>query len=488
MILKNFRLNITFFIISYILLCGIIFFVSFKFFLNDFVLLENKQNQTNIHTFLNSINKNIESLRNTTNDYSKWDDSYEFMKNNNPEYIYENFREGSQTLSELNLSAILYLTLENTIQFSEYNNNYLKSNQKDFENYLINKFKNENVVNTIINYNSNFIYLSKNEVKRSDQTGESNGFILTLKLVSDEILSNNFSIFKTISISDNYLESANEKLDFEYLNTKTKVDLQPNYLINNIQFFNKNNEFIISLVTTNERDIINNSKRTIYIFNLIVFLIMGVIFLFIYKNQYLIVNQNRILNEEVERRTRQLHLAYGKLDEKNKELYEYANTDSLTKIRNRRNYFIESKKLLESSILENRYFHILMIDIDNFKKINDRFGHANGDKVLINFCNIVNSIIDKDMIFGRIGGEEFCITFYNKDINEITQISETIRETCAKSEKIEDANKITFTVSMGLSSRNDLKDIDKILQKADELLYLAKGNGKNRLIRESTKI
>ena len=159
MILKNFRLNITFFIISYILLCGIIFFVSFKFFLNDFVLLENKQNQTNIHTFLNSINKNIESLRNTTNDYSKWDDSYEFMKNNNPEYIYENFREGSQTLSELNLSAILYLTLENTIQFSEYNNNYLKSNQKDFENYLINKFKNENIVNTIINYNSNFIYL-----------------------------------------------------------------------------------------------------------------------------------------------------------------------------------------------------------------------------------------------------------------------------------------------------------------------------------------
>ena len=53
---------------------------------------------------------------------------------------------------------------------------------------------------------------------------------------------------------------------------------------------------------------------------------------------------------------------------------------------------------------------------------------------------------------------------------------------------IEDANKITFTVSMGLSSRNDLKDIDKILQKADELLYLAKGSGKNRLIRESTKI
>ena len=488
MVLKNFRLNITFFIISYALLCSIIFFVSFRFFLNDFLILENRQNQTNIHTFLNSINKNIESLKNTTNDYSKWDDSYEFMTNNNQKYIYENFREGSQTLSELNLSAIIYLTLKNTIQFSEYNNDYLKSNQKDFENYLIDKFKNEKNVNTIINYNSNLIYLSKSEIKKSDHMGECNGFVLTLKLVNDKILSNNFSIFKTISISNNYLESTDEKLDFEYLNTKTKVDLQPNYLINTIQFFNKNNEFIISLITTNERDIINNSKRTIYIFNLIVFLIIGIIFLFIYKNQYLIDNQNRILNEEVEKRTRQLYLAYEKLDEKNKELYEYANMDALTKIRNRRNYFIESKKLLENSILENRYFHILMIDIDNFKKINDRFGHANGDKVLINFCKLVNSIIDKDAIFGRIGGEEFCITFYNKDVNEITKISETIRKECEKSEIIENGNKITFTISMGLSSRNDLKDIDKILQKADELLYLAKGSGKNRLIRESTKI
>ena len=486
--LTKFRLNITFFIISYILLCAIIFFVSFKFFLNDFLILENRQNQTNIYAFLSSINKNIESLKNTTNDYSKWDDSYEFMENNNPEYIYENFREGSQTLTELNLSAILYLTLKDTIQFSEYNNNYLKSNQKDLENYLITKFKNETNVNTIINYNSNFIYLSKSAIKKSDHTGESNGFVLTLKLVDDEILSNNFSIFKTISISNNYLELLEREIDFEYLNTKTKIYLQPNLLINNIQFFNKNNEFIISLITTNERDIINNSKRTIYIFNLIAFLIIGFIFLFIYKNQYLIDNQNKILNEEVEKRTRQLYLAYEKLDEKNKELYEYANTDALTKIRNRRNYFIESKKFLENSILENRYFHILMIDIDNFKKINDSFGHANGDKVLINFSNIVNSIIDKDAIFGRIGGEEFCISFYNKGLNEIIQISETIRETCAKSEMIEDGYKITFTISMGLSSRNNLKDIDKILQKADELLYLAKGSGKNRLIRENSQI
>ena len=463
-----------------------IFIVSHNFFSNDFILLEKKQNRTNINAFLNSINKNIENLKNTTNDYSKWDDSYEFMEDNNEEYIYENFRDGSQTLTELNLNALIYLTLENSIQFSKYNNSYLELNQKDFENYLIDKFKNENNINTIVNYNSNFIYLSKSEIKRSDHSGKTNGFILAIRLLNNEILNDNFSIFKDISINNSYFESKDVvKIDLEYLNSKIKIDLNSNYLINNIQFFNKNNEYIISVITTNERDIVNNSKRTILIFNVIVFFIIGIVFLFIYKNQFLINNQNQILNKEVEKRTRQLYLAYEKLDEKNKELYEFANIDFLTKIKNRRNYFIESKKLLEDSILKNSDFHILIMDIDNFKKINDLYGHSVGDKILIKFCNIVNSIIDKDDVFGRIGGEEFCITFYNKNLAETTKISELIRKNCEDSVMIENENNITFTISMGLSSKNNLKDIDKILHNADKLLYFAKGNGKNRLIRET---
>ena len=111
-----------------------IFIVSHNFFSNDFILLEKKQNRTNINEFLNSINKNIENLKNTTNDYSKWDDSYEFMEDNNEEYIYENFRDGSQTLTELNLNALIYLTLENSIQFSKYNNSYLESHLQIIKN------------------------------------------------------------------------------------------------------------------------------------------------------------------------------------------------------------------------------------------------------------------------------------------------------------------------------------------------------------------
>ena len=170
---------------------------------------------------------------------------------------------------------------------------------------------------------------------------------------------------------------------------------------------------------------------------------------------------------------------------KNKELYKLANIDTLTKIRNRRNYFLESKNLLDKSILNSKSLFVCIIDLDNFKNINDKYGHNIGDEVLISFSNIVSSIIDKETIFGRIGGEEFCLTFYDKSENEVNQICEEIREKSAKYIlEIKNQN-ISFTISMGLSIKQDINEsIDKILQRADEYLYEAKKMGKNRIIRD----
>ena len=487
MFFKYIRLNIIFFVITYFFLCAAIFLISYKFVLNDFIVLENKQNQSDINTFLSSLDENIGNLKNITNDYSTWDDTYEFAKKRNTSYIYENFREGSQTLVGLNLDAIIYINLKDEILFSTYNNEYLKSNQIDFEKYLLTKFKDKNNVNEIINYNSNFIYLSKSEILKSDHTGDVRGFVLTIKLNNNEILNKNYSIFKNISINNNYIKTDEQTLDLKYLKAKISTQLDSNYLINNIHFFN-NDVYTISLITTTERHLVNDSKKTIYSFNIVIFLIIFLIFFFIYKNQHLINNQNILLNKEVEKRTSQLNKAYRNLDEKNKELYKNANIDYLTGIKNRRSFFNETTNLLEESILKNSNFYILMIDIDNFKKINDTFGHALGDKVLINFCNIVNEIINKDDLFARIGGEEFCITFCDKKLSDITKTCENIRLACSKSE-INIANqKITFTVSMGLSSRNYFNKIDKILHHADESLYVAKTSGKNCLVIENKKV
>ena len=170
-------------------------------------------------------------------------------------------------------------------------------------------------------------------------------------------------------------------------------------------------------------------------------------------------------------------------------MYSFAHIDSLTKIKNRRSFFIESEQALQKAILNNQNLCILLIDLDHFKSINDKYGHSIGDKVLVEFCLIVNTILTNESIFGRIGGEEFCITFYNKDLSEINNISEKIRIACSnKNIILENGEILNFTVSMGLSCREDLDEIDKILHKSDELLYEAKKTGRNRLVRSHRNI
>lgn len=457
--------------------------MSNKFFLNDFILIEKEQNKNNIETFLNNINKDIQSLKNTTSDYSNWDESYEFMRNKNKKYLYENFREGSQTLLELNLDSIMYVNLKNKILFSQYAEQYSNLNKKEFENYLIENFKDENNLGTIISFNSKPIYLLKSQIKRSDKTGENVGYIITTKLVDAESLSKKYAIFKKVNIG-NYSENSDLDIKLDYLDTQITTSIDDNYLKNNIQFMNNKKEYVISLITTSERNMIKNSKKAFIIFNLIVYFILFFIFFFTYKNQYLINNQNELLNNQVKRRTKRLKDAYKKLNEKNKELYLLASIDTLTKVKNRRTYFIESNEFLKKAIVNEHNLHVAIIDIDDFKKINDKYGHAIGDEVLITFCEIVNNILDNNTIFARIGGEEFCLTFYNKEENEVNAICEIIRENCARNILIEDNQIITFTISIGLSSKNSSSDsIDKILHKADESLYEAKNTGKNRLIR-----
>ena len=482
--IKYFRTHISFFIISYILLLSFLFFTSYKFFLSDSFLLERTQNESNIKSFLASIDNEIKNLKNTTNDYSTWDDTYEFIKNKNKKYIYENFREGSETLKNLNIDSMIYVNLKNEVVFSIYNNKDLENNKSNFEEFITTKFKEKANFNSIVNYNSNFLFLSKSEILKSDKSSKARGYVITIKLLDNTQFNSN-TIFEKIEIKNEKTISSSLKLNLQVLeNIKVRTETTANNILNNIDFFDYNDEYTISINTSNKRELVNNAEKTIYTFNLIVSIVLFLVFYFIYKNQYLIETRNNILNKEVARRTSQLDKAFRKLKDKNKELYTLAHIDSLTKIRNRRSFFIESEEALNSAIKNDKNLCILMIDLDYFKLINDKYGHAIGDKVLIEFCFIVNSIIDDGTIFGRIGGEEFCITFFDKDIVIVENIAEKIRNNCANKQIILENNEIlNFTISMGLSCRDNFDDIDKILQKSDELLYEAKETGRNRLIR-----
>jgi len=153
-------------------------------------------------------------------------------------------------------------------------------------------------------------------------------------------------------------------------------------------------------------------------------------------------------------------------------------TDELTTLYNRKHY---NDKIYELISLYKRYntkFSIMMYDIDNFKNINDTYGHYIGDKVLIDMSKLVKSFLRKTDLLFRVGGEEFIILIPETDTEGSSLLAEKIRIKVAELNTIKDKQ---ITISIGLTEVNDKDTEDSIFQRVDRLLYYSKYNGKNRI-------
>ncbi len=153
-----------------------------------------------------------------------------------------------------------------------------------------------------------------------------------------------------------------------------------------------------------------------------------------------------------------------------------ATTDGLTGILNR---YAFNKFLEEEIYRAERYsskFSIILFDIDNFKKINDTYGHLTGDKVLKGIVKTVKKSIRKSDIFARWGGEEFIILL--PDDSSVVKVAEKIRKSI-ENERFEGLPKIT--ASFGTTTYKNGDSINSIIKRADKALYLAKEKGKNRV-------
>lgn len=153
--------------------------------------------------------------------------------------------------------------------------------------------------------------------------------------------------------------------------------------------------------------------------------------------------------------------------------------DYLTGLINRRTLDEECRKLVEEFEVEQTPFSIIMGDIDNFKKINDTYGHQIGDKILKIVSSILKKNIKKTDLVARYGGEEFLIVLKNCDIDIAYQIIERIRK------EIENFSFINFglnniTVSFGISLYDGSISIDEVIKGADNELYNSKRSGKNK--------
>ena len=156
-------------------------------------------------------------------------------------------------------------------------------------------------------------------------------------------------------------------------------------------------------------------------------------------------------------------------------------TDYMTKLYNRRYFTQISNHLLHLAKRSNKPLSILMLDIDDFKKINDTYGHKAGDDVIISLANTLKSISRESDVVCRFGGEEFIMLFPNTDIENSSKIATKIKNT-VENLKVQSAkDTICFTVSIGLGKvlLQEDKTIEDGVKRADDALYMAKENGKN---------
>lgn len=168
------------------------------------------------------------------------------------------------------------------------------------------------------------------------------------------------------------------------------------------------------------------------------------------------------------------------LMEQVKNLEVKTSLDPLTKTFNRYALNEHLRTILEKEKLNFDIF-CFMIDADNFKQINDKFGHIAGDKVLIFLAKLFKKALrDGDRVY-RFGGEEFIILLNRTDLEGARLVGERLLTLCRNNKPLFQNQQITVTLSIGMTKIKETDTIDAIIQRSDTALYKAKNNGKDRL-------
>lgn len=185
---------------------------------------------------------------------------------------------------------------------------------------------------------------------------------------------------------------------------------------------------------------------------------------------------SKVLNKKKEEKeTLKLKDEITTIKHENIHLSKLATIDKLTQLYNR--HYIDKILLNEfSSKNISNYFSIILIDIDDFKKINDKYGHVIGDVILKDFAKLIKESIRNEDILGRWGGEEFIIVSQNTNIETSILIAHKLKRII---ENTKFSNDIFITSSFGVSEYENNDTITSLIKRADIKLYLSKTNGKN---------
>ncbi|NOQ76890.1 MAG: diguanylate cyclase [Methylococcaceae bacterium] len=163
------------------------------------------------------------------------------------------------------------------------------------------------------------------------------------------------------------------------------------------------------------------------------------------------------------------------------EMRELATIDFLTSLMTRREWIKQAEKYINLASRNKSHYAVIMIDIDDFKRINDQFGHFTGDKVLVSFGQTIKNVCRTSDLSARFGGEEFVILLPDTSLDQAKHFTERLHNE-TRSLIIPDKNKtLSFTISIGVSMNTPYGpcNFDALISQADTALYQAKHQGKN---------
>ena len=187
-------------------------------------------------------------------------------------------------------------------------------------------------------------------------------------------------------------------------------------------------------------------------------------------------------SQDLEAKNAELVRAMNLLETAYREVERLSTTDPLTGLSNRRSFGVAAANEVGKAARYHRPLSLVMIDIDHFKRVNDTFGHAAGDEILVavaGACRRGARTVDH---VARLGGEEFCLLLPETASAGAEILAERLRASIAGLRLVYDGRELVVTASFGIAEWREGDDFDGLLRRADDALYAAKGQGRDRVV------
>ncbi|MBU3073481.1 EAL domain-containing protein [Clostridium estertheticum] len=489
-------------LVSLVLIC-FLYIISKSFLVKSFTDMEIDKAFKDTKVVLNYIQNDLNNINDVNLDYSRWDETYNYMNNRNNKYIKDNF-DDTTSMGGVKINFIFITDNQGNIVYKK----NMKEDTKEMFTLAFAKNVTSNISkllsnNNIKNVKGTFLYgkypilISAQRITKGDGLGHSPGFLIFAKYYDKaemDTLNQNTGLKTEIAYYDKELILNNEFIrKNEFVKVSNEKLIIGYGLINDI--FSKPSFFV---KITSERNVFKKAQNTmdfyflivlvaLIIFSLSVFILIHVFVVRKIKiinevvenvHNYYDVFPSIILkgNDEISELGSKFNDMFQRLKKSDETIVSLANYDALTGLTNR-------KKLLENitDLLRNKNENlaVFFITLDKFKAINESFGHQVGDIVLAKVAErLENNIAKSKDVVSRIGGDEFIVIIRNLiSAADATEIAEKIVKTLSGAYIYNDES-LYIGASVGISLfPQHGNDVDALIRNADLAMYEVKNSG-----------